>query len=270
MWDNLLKRVLLLQSAFAISEKLENCQNDPRWSVGVFELCSKDDGLCSRCPLNYQRCFKKDKNQDDQDMCLVCMKWDQSNHMNYFGIHGCSGLSHESSNKVVISIDKMISCIEGYDWKELEAIPRVSNIKFGDTHVLFRAENTLGFMCRKAFRRCGGDPGEYQSSSKLKELGNCMQCSCPPSKYSYQDVESNPDLVGPWDNKGIKKCQSGHGNVCSCETGFKVCDLQTGKREAGSKCRACIKATYKETLKKAECLEKRQVNLPENTIEEAR
>ena len=268
MWDNF-KRILLLQSAFAISEKIENCQIDKRWSAGVFELCSKDNGLCSRCPLNFQRCFKKEKNEDDQDMCFVCMKWDQSNHMNYFGIHGCSGLSRESSNRIVISIDKMSSCIEDDDWKELQAIPKVSNIMFGDTHVLFRAENSLGFSCEKAFRRCGGDPEGEQSNSKLKELGNCMQCSCPPSKCSYQDIESNSGLVGAWDNKGIKKCQSGRGNVCSCETGFKVCDIQTDEREVGSKCRACVKATYKETLKKAECLDKKIINRPKSANTES-
>ena len=132
-----------------------------------------------------------------------------------------------------------------------------------------RAENTLGFTCRKAFRRCGGDPEEDQSNSKLKELGNCMQCSCPPSKCSYQDIESNSGLVGAWDNKGIKKCQSGRGNVCSCETGFKVCDIQTDEREVGSKCRACVKATYKETLKKAECLDKKIINRPKSANTES-
>ena len=92
--------LFLLQFAFAISEELGNCQ-EPRlqsqkWPPGIFELCSKNDGLCSTCPLNYLKCLKKEKNKPGQEVCLVCMNRDKAKNHHLKGvyhIHNCSEIS---------------------------------------------------------------------------------------------------------------------------------------------------------------------------------
>ena len=107
-----LKIILLLQFEFGVFDQLGNCKKDRIWPDGVFELCLKNDGLCSMCPLNFHKCIKKENAQSNQ--CLVCMKQDQSHNIRYFGIEKCSGVSN--SNRIVISIEqkKHIG-----DWKDL-------------------------------------------------------------------------------------------------------------------------------------------------------
>merc|ERR1711936_1161257 len=107
------------------------------------------------CPLNYQKCLKKE-DEGHQDKCLVCMKRTQSTQLNnnLYDIQKCFGLSESMSHIIVISNEKMNSFKKDNDWKELQAIPRVSNIMYGDTHVLFRAAKTLGFTCKETFKSC--------------------------------------------------------------------------------------------------------------------
>ena len=139
------------------------------------------------------------------------MKQDQSHNIRYFGIEKCSGVSN--SNRIVISIEqkKHIG-----DWKDLQEAEQISNIMYSDTHVLFRAKNTLGFTCNKPFDRCGGHQQDFPPEKRnlmLKELGECMQCS---SKCESEIC------AGEKNNETEEAVQSQMGLITGCSFAFII------------------------------------------------
>ena len=125
-----LKIILLIQLAFANSAELKNCPKDTSWpgGTGIFELCSKNDGYCSRCPLNFQKCFKEEGNGSDHE-CLVCMNTATSVHINYYNVRKCEKPG-PYSKVIVISVNQVAKTLAphsfkyfGKAWKDTRALP---------------------------------------------------------------------------------------------------------------------------------------------------
>ena len=251
MAANMLK-IILLCCALVSLGKSKRCQqpNHGKFPDNMFHTCR--DQYCSGCPLNFQRCHM-DANQENGD-CKICMNSNQLHYMSRYQVQQCS---RRRPSKVIVMLTTELTA--GFrmgdfrpTWENWQMTAMISNVMQYGGYILFRAQNTLGFICQKSFQSCNGDPKAKESDfaenqDLMRQLGDCMQCSLTkvPSSVTnhctHESVMSNKAINTVWENGGMSQCNMGGEVNCKCKDNFKACDILIDIQNENTQCTYILK-----------------------------